>query len=746
MPRKHQPIDLVFGFYLQSEPGHIVEIAEVTTMVPSIPHARLAAGFPSTGRLALPLLLLLLSGAFFVNGKEKADDIAVPTFSVPAGVYTNDLKVAIQASTDLVRFSLDGSEPGPESAVYKEPLQITNCAIVRAKAWTADGRASRTVTQSYTLLAEDLLGFSSNLPLVIVKSCEGEIAPAEKSLGALRIVTNAPAAVNRVSLTGAADFEGLTLLNVRGHSSLRYPKHSYTMKVVNEMEDAQKVSVLGMPKESDWVLYGPYPDKTFMRDVLAYELSNKMGRWAPQTRLVEVFVSENGAKLGMENYAGVYVLEEKITRDKNRVNIAKLNPSENREPEITGGYIFKKDHTGRFERKRFEPEGPAQAGTTTNRAGYPTPAGGFPADPAGFFPSYKANTNRVVKPPTRTTSTRPPTPKKPKADPNRPRTNYVAAAAREGIKVSDETIFHEDEYFRSTLQRNQFYYYEPEADEITPVQRAWLKDFVNRLEAGLYGANFTNATSGYRAFIDADSFIDYHLLVEVTKNVDAFRFSTFYYKDRGGRLNMGPAWDWNLSFGNADGKQGWMPDHWLWPQLDDTQYSWFRRLFEDPDFAQRYVDRWAQLRTNVFAASNILARIDELARLLNESQERNFAKWEIMGRHVTPNYHVADSFPEEIEWMKNWITNRLTWIENQFVAAPNVKVGSAIELSTTAGARPDGPGKIYFTLDGTDPRAPGGGVSSKAQLYDKPISAGNAKLFARVQSGSRWSAPLKRWF
>src|SRR5205814_9338648 len=66
-------------------------------------------------------------------------------------------------------------------------------------------------------------------------------------------------------------------------------------------------------------------------------------------------------------------------------------------------------------------------------------------------------------------------------------TNYVAAAAPEGIKVSDETIFHEDEYFRSTLQRNQFYYYDPEADEITPVQRAWLKDYVNRFETALYG-------------------------------------------------------------------------------------------------------------------------------------------------------------------------------------------------------------------------------------------------------------------
>ena len=127
-----------------------------------------------------------------------------------------------------------------------------------------------------------------------------------------------------------------------------------------------------------------------------------------------------------------------------------------------------------------------------------------------------------------------------------------------------------------------------------------------------------------------------------------------------------------------------------------------------------------------------------MAVLLNESQDRNFAKWEIMGRHVTPNYYVGDSFSEEVEWMKNWITNRLTWIENQLVSTPSVKSGSVIELSTSASGA-----KIYFTLDGTDPRAPGGAVSAKAHVYEKPIAAGGGKLFARVQSGNRWSAPLK---
>ena len=322
---------------------------------------------------------------------------------------------------------------------------------------------------------------------------------------------------------------------------------------------------------------------------------------------------------------------------------------------------------------------------------------------------------------------------------NAPITNYVPVAIPETIKVDDETIFHDDEAFRTTLQRNQFYFYEPEPDELTAVQRGWIKDFVNRFEEVLYGPDFTNKTSGFRAFIDEDSFIDYHLLTEVSKNVDSFRFSTFYYKDRGGRLNMGPVWDWNLSFGNANGKQGWLPEHWLWPQLDDQQYSWFRRLFEDADFAQRYVDRWAQLRTNVFATSNLLTRVDQLADLLQEAQERNFDKWDILGKAINPNWFVGDSYEEEIEWMKGWITNRLAWIENQFVAAPTMVRGTGQSVQLRPGVSD---ARIYFTLDGTDPRAAGGGVSTKAQVYEAALTPPkNSRLIARVLTGTRWSAP-----
>jgi len=287
---------------------------------------------------------------------------------------------------------------------------------------------------------------------------------------------------------------------------------------------------------------------------------------------------------------------------------------------------------------------------------------------------------------------------------------------------------------------------DPKPDQITAQQKAWLKRYAGQLEAALYGPNFRDPNKGYAAYLDVDSFIDHHLLVEATKNVDGFRFSTFYYKDRGGKLRMGPLWDWNLSLGNVNGKQGWIPKYWYWPQLDDHQYTWFRRLFQDPDFGQKYVDRWAALRTNTLATSSVLARVDRLASLLNEAQQRNYKRWPIMGRMVWPNHFVGETYQQEIDWLKSYITERFGWIDEQFIASPepSLKPGAAAaNTPLTLRSREEG-AKIYYTLDGSDPRASGGAPSATAKLYDGPIALnGKPRLFARAFAENLWSSQAR---
>jgi len=102
--------------------------------------------------------LLLLAAS--TRAKETpAETIAPPRFSLPGGIYTNDQTLQITADKAVIRFSLDGTEPGPTSLVYQTALKLTNCVLIRAKAWFADGRVSPALSQAYILLGDDLQAF-----------------------------------------------------------------------------------------------------------------------------------------------------------------------------------------------------------------------------------------------------------------------------------------------------------------------------------------------------------------------------------------------------------------------------------------------------------------------------------------------------------------------------------------------------------------------------------------------------------
>jgi hypothetical protein len=666
------------------------------------------------------------------EGEEKLRII----FSPEAGVYATNvsLRLSTAPGSGAIHFTLDGSEPDEASAVFSAPLMITNTSIVRAKAFPArsgDG-PSPTFGSVYTLLDSDLTNFTSNLPLVIVNSFGTNITHDKKIEAAVQFMDGGD---DRTKLGAAPNFSGRCIIHVRGRASLRYPKNSFSIKAINEEGDSRSVPILGLPADSDWALYAPYPDKTLMRDVLAYELHRQMGYWAARTKFVEVFVNRGAGKLSQRDYAGVYVFEERVKRSENRVNIAKLKPDAEAAPNITGGYIFKKDHIDQGGGP-MGGEGYGAGPTPQNtRLGYPTAPGGFPADPKGFQPAARVTRNYGSGSSSSSRITK-------------VITNHLGFAATRLLPdttpyqaIRDEYDSLKDEESFKTTRTNEIYFVEPDHDEMTPLQKAWLKRHLNEFEAVLYGRDFRDPVKGYRAYIDPASFIDYHLITEATKNVDGFRFSVFYHKDRGGKIKADPIWDWNLSFGNANAKQGWMPEYWLWPNLDDKEYSWYRRLFEDPDFAQLYVDRWSQLRTNVLATKKILARVDELAALLREPQKRNFEKWPILGRAINPNYFVGFTYDEEVNWMKKFIEARLDWMERQFPAVPQISAnlgskGGAVNLATSAG-------EIYLTLDGTDPRASGGSISKGAQKYQNPLDMKRgAKMFARVRLEERWSGPL----
>jgi hypothetical protein len=127
-------------------------------------------------------------------------------------------------------------------------------------------------------------------------------------------------------------------IEIRGAiSQLLYEKKSYGFETWDASGVAVDKSILGLPAESDWILYGPYGDKTLIKNVVAYQLSNNIGRYAAKTVFVELELD------GV--YMGLYVLMEKLKRDANRINIKKLDITDNDSSKITGGYILKIDKT-----------------------------------------------------------------------------------------------------------------------------------------------------------------------------------------------------------------------------------------------------------------------------------------------------------------------------------------------------------------------------------------------------------------
>ena len=212
----------------------------------------------------------------------------------------------------------------------------------------------------------------------------------------------------------------------------------------------------------------------------------------------------------------------------------------------------------------------------------------------------------------------------------------------------------------------QFLYHHPQEDRLQPQQKQYIKNYLIHFENVLEGSDYADKKSGYPKYLDVEAFIDFVIANEMAKNVDGFRISTFMHKDRdsnGGKIVMGPLWDFNLAFGNMDEgvfryTYGWSRGN----ELDPTLF-WWDKLMEDQEFKNQLKKRWLELRETVLITDNIFTQIDSIALFLDEAQERNFSRWPILGEHVWPNPYVWDTYEKEIDYLKNWISDRFDWID-----------------------------------------------------------------------------------
>ncbi|MFT7512887.1 MAG: hypothetical protein ACI9QL_002095 [Candidatus Omnitrophota bacterium] len=259
-------------------------------------------------------------------------------------LFTGTLMVGLSTPSPgaVIRYTLNGTDPTAASTLYASPIAITNTLTLKATAFVG-AQASEPVVRRFVLLAADILSFDSDLPLVVVDTY-GQTIDGNTPRFSFMAIIDPNATTQRASITDAAEFADTMEINIRGSSSGGFPKKQFKVELKTESGEEQDASLLGMGSESDWILYAPGRyDRNMMANPFIYSLSKDMGAFAIDTQFVEVFVNEDGGPVQLADYGGIYNLTESIKWGPNRVDIDKINATDNAVPEITGGYILSID-------------------------------------------------------------------------------------------------------------------------------------------------------------------------------------------------------------------------------------------------------------------------------------------------------------------------------------------------------------------------------------------------------------------
>jgi hypothetical protein len=528
----------------------------------------------------------------YINGTEVArenmDNAGTdPAYDVLADDCTHEARIPQGGLPDLYIIQIDPASL-LKSGTNTLAIEVHNCS-----------GTSSDLSSSAWLIAkikgEELIFYDtpdwftsppdgiSHLPLVIINT-NGQSIPDEPKINVnMKVIYNGTGKLNRID-DDANVYDGLIGIEIRGQSSQYfYPKDSYTVETRDSSGEDLKIPLLGMPEESDWVLYAPYSDKSLLRNAVSYYFASEMGVWAPRFRFCELYL--NG------DYRGIYLLMEKIKRDGDRVDIVKMRETHNAGDSLTGGYIVRVDKIN---------------GLTEN-IDY------FYTSPKYTFPNSRS---------------------------------YA------------------------------FTYYYPEAHKITPQQKQYIQDFIYETENSLNRSDYQNESHGYPKYLDPVSFADYQIIKEFGNDVDAYRYSQYFFKNADSedpRLHAGPVWDHNLCYGNVDYfEKARSTNDFAYTNIGATEghcMHWWYRLMQDPAYVWNLQKRYSGFRESVLRTEAIMAYINDQVAYLGDAIDRNFNRWPILGVWVWPNYYVGDTFENEINYLKNWITARLQFLDSQWFIA-----------------------------------------------------------------------------
>lgn len=248
----------------------------------------------------------------------------------------------------------------------------------------------------------------------------------------------------------------------------------------------------------------------------------------------------------------------------------------------------------------------------------------------------------------------------------------------EKIKVADHRVAVDDDGFlleidsRAPGEPGTHYFQVPHLENVVNIQEPeelvdddenfrYIRDFVTKADAVLFGSYFRDPVDGWQAYLDMDSFVDWYLIQEIGKNLDGFfDTSCFMNMSRGGKLKMGPMWDMDVAYGNiSQANQSCYRPTGFWIK----NVKWYARLFQDPVFVARVKERFNYFYRH---KNEILANINADAQYLKYSVVENDDKWHLLNTYTWSNFDIWGSYQNEVQSLKEWFNKRMEWLKPEF--------------------------------------------------------------------------------
>jgi spore coat protein CotH len=195
----------------------------------------------------------------------------------------------------------------------------------------------------------------------------------------------------------------------------------------------------------------------------------------------------------------------------------------------------------------------------------------------------------------------------------------------------------------------------PKPAAVTTQQNTYIYNQFLNLETTSH-ANNVDLITGYPSVIDVPTFVDFMLINELASNADGYQYSTYFHKDRAGKLRAGPIWDFNLTFGNDLFLWGFDRSHydvWQFANGGNDGPKFWKDLFNNPTYKCYLSKRWNELTQpgQPLNYDSLVQYIDQIVASIGEATLREHQKWATVPDQVA-----------EIDNLKLFILNRISWM------------------------------------------------------------------------------------